>query len=97
MGELFRRYWLPALLAEELPEPDCAPVRLQLLSERLVAFREAGGESLRYIPCLNDRPEWIQALGDIAARHLQGWPTAPADEAERAASRERALALGAKD
>ena len=39
----------------------------------------------------------LMALGDIAARHLQGWPTAPADEAERAASRERALALGAKD
>ena len=29
MGELFRRYWLPALLAEELPEPDCPPVRVQ--------------------------------------------------------------------
>jgi phenylpropionate dioxygenase-like ring-hydroxylating dioxygenase large terminal subunit len=43
MGELFRRYWLPALLAEELPEPDCAPVRLQLLSERLVAFRDSQG------------------------------------------------------
>ena len=32
MGELFRRYWLPALLAEELPEPDCPPVRVKLLS-----------------------------------------------------------------
>ena len=25
MGNLFRRYWLPALLAEELPEADCPP------------------------------------------------------------------------
>jgi len=40
MGELFRRYWLPALLAEELPEPDCPPVRVKLLSERLIAFRD---------------------------------------------------------
>jgi phthalate 4,5-dioxygenase len=40
MGELFRRYWLPALLAAELPEPDCAPVRVKLLSERLIAFRD---------------------------------------------------------
>src|SRR5215468_5084123 len=40
MGELFRRYWLPALLSEELPEPDCPPVRLHLLSERMVAFRK---------------------------------------------------------
>ncbi|TAL76899.1 MAG: aromatic ring-hydroxylating dioxygenase subunit alpha [Burkholderiaceae bacterium] len=43
MGELFRRYWIPALLAEELPEPDCAPVRVQLLSERLIAFRDSSG------------------------------------------------------
>src|ERR671925_2438538 len=40
MGNLFRRYWLPALLAEELPEPDCPPVRLKLLGERLIAFRD---------------------------------------------------------
>lgn len=43
MGELFRRYWLPALLSRELPEPDCPPVRLQLLSERMVAFRDSAG------------------------------------------------------
>jgi phenylpropionate dioxygenase-like ring-hydroxylating dioxygenase large terminal subunit len=44
MGELFRRYWLPALLAEELPEPDCPPVRVKLLSERLLAFRDSDGK-----------------------------------------------------
>jgi phthalate 4,5-dioxygenase oxygenase subunit len=43
MGDLFRRYWIPALLADELPEPDCAPVRVQLLSEKLVAFRDTEG------------------------------------------------------
>jgi nitrite reductase/ring-hydroxylating ferredoxin subunit len=43
MGELFRRYWIPALLASELPENDCAPVRVQLLSEKLVAFRDSKG------------------------------------------------------
>ncbi len=43
MGELFRRYWIPALLAAELPEPDCAPVRVQLLSERLIAFCDTQG------------------------------------------------------
>jgi phthalate 4,5-dioxygenase oxygenase subunit len=31
MGELFRRYWLPALLSEEVTEAGGAPVRLQLL------------------------------------------------------------------
>ena len=43
MGRLFRCYWLPALLAEELPENDCPPVRVKLLSERLVAFRDSEG------------------------------------------------------
>ena len=43
MGALFRRYWHPALLAAELPGPDCPPVRVQLLSERLVAFRDSAG------------------------------------------------------
>ncbi len=43
MGALFRRYWLPALLAEELPEPDGAPVRVTLLSEKLIAFRDTAG------------------------------------------------------
>src|SRR3954454_7569478 len=43
MGNLFRRHWTPALLAEELPHNDCAPVRVKLLSERLVAFRDSQG------------------------------------------------------
>lgn len=41
MGDLFRRFWQPALLAEELPEADCPPVRVQLCSERLIAFRDS--------------------------------------------------------
>ena len=44
MGELWRRFWLPALLPEELPEPDCPPVRLRLLGEDLVAFRDSTGK-----------------------------------------------------
>jgi phthalate 4,5-dioxygenase len=43
MGRMFRNYWIPALLAEELPENDCPPVRVQLLSERLLAFRDTDG------------------------------------------------------
>jgi nitrite reductase/ring-hydroxylating ferredoxin subunit len=43
MGDLFRRYWIPALLASELPEPDCPPVRVKLLGEKLVAFRDTQG------------------------------------------------------
>jgi phenylpropionate dioxygenase-like ring-hydroxylating dioxygenase large terminal subunit len=43
MGRLFRRYWLPTLLAEELPDRDGAPVRVRLLGEDLVAFRDSDG------------------------------------------------------
>ena len=43
MGNTMRRYWLPALLAWELPEPDCPPVRVKLLGEELVAFRDSRG------------------------------------------------------
>jgi nitrite reductase/ring-hydroxylating ferredoxin subunit len=43
MGETMRRYWLPALLTWELPEPDCPPVRVKLLGEELVAFRDSQG------------------------------------------------------
>jgi len=42
-GALFRSYWLPALLAEELPENECPPVRVKLLAERLLAFRDTQG------------------------------------------------------
>jgi phthalate 4,5-dioxygenase oxygenase subunit len=45
MGELFRRFWLPAMLSTELPEPDCPPVRLRLLGEDLVAFRDTSGRA----------------------------------------------------
>ncbi len=44
MGELWRRFWVPALLPGELPDPDCPPVRLRLLGEDLVAFRDSTGK-----------------------------------------------------
>jgi phthalate 4,5-dioxygenase len=43
MGNVLRRYWLPALLATDLPGPDCAPMRVRLLGEDLVAFRDSSG------------------------------------------------------
>jgi len=42
-GEYFRRYWLPALSSSELPEPDGPPVRIRLLGEDLLAFRDTEG------------------------------------------------------
>jgi nitrite reductase/ring-hydroxylating ferredoxin subunit len=43
MGDLFRRYWIPALHVSEVEEADCPPVRVQLLGEKLVAFRDSDG------------------------------------------------------
>ncbi len=31
MGDVLRRYWMPALLSEDLPGPDCPPKRVKLL------------------------------------------------------------------
>jgi phenylpropionate dioxygenase-like ring-hydroxylating dioxygenase large terminal subunit len=43
MGDLMRCYWLPALLSSELPSPDADPVRVVLLGEELIAFRDTAG------------------------------------------------------
>lgn len=43
MGSLMRRYWIPAVLAEEVT-PDGRPIRLKLLGEDLVAFRDSSGK-----------------------------------------------------
>jgi len=44
MGELMRQYWVPAMLSSELPRPDCPPVRVLLLGEKLIGFRDSGGQ-----------------------------------------------------
>ena len=43
MGETLRRYWVPILLDWELPRPDCDPVRVRILGEDLVAFKDTHG------------------------------------------------------
>jgi phenylpropionate dioxygenase-like ring-hydroxylating dioxygenase large terminal subunit len=44
MGNLLRRYWTPALLSTEVPEPDSPPVRVRLLGEDLIGFRLTSGK-----------------------------------------------------
>ena len=44
MGDLLRRYWMPALLSSELPENDGPQIRVTLLGEKLIAFRNTNGE-----------------------------------------------------
>jgi ferrochelatase len=61
------------------------------------AFIEEGGSEFHYIPCLNANPAWIDALCGLVMQHTQGWPLGQADATSLQASREHALALGAKD
>ena len=43
MGQLMRRHWMPACMIEEVAEPDGDPVRVRMLGEDLVAFRDTDG------------------------------------------------------
>ena len=45
MGNLLRRYWVPALASSEIPEADGPQVRVQLLGEKLLAFRNTDGKA----------------------------------------------------
>jgi phenylpropionate dioxygenase-like ring-hydroxylating dioxygenase large terminal subunit len=44
MGDLMREYWLPAMLSSELPSPDSDPVRVLILGEKLIGFRDTNGQ-----------------------------------------------------
>jgi phthalate 4,5-dioxygenase oxygenase subunit len=44
MGNLLRCFWQPVALASELPQPDCDPLRITVLGEKLVAFRDSQGQ-----------------------------------------------------
>ena len=44
MGNVIRAYWIPAAMSAELPSADCAPIRMRLLGENLIAFRTTSGE-----------------------------------------------------
>jgi ferrochelatase len=74
---------------------DCLETLEEIAMEGKAEFIQAGGKEYRYIPCLNERDDWIRALADIATTHLQGWPTGKADPAALEISALRARALGA--
>jgi protoporphyrin/coproporphyrin ferrochelatase len=73
---------------------DCLETLEEIDQEARAAYHAAGGERFNYIPCLNDRHEWITALAALALRHMQGWDTQAATDAD-ALTRQRAAALAA--
>ncbi len=52
---------------------DCLETLEEIAIENKAAFLRAGGGEFHYIPCLNERDDWIRALTEIALGNLQGW------------------------
>ncbi|MBI3141139.1 MAG: ferrochelatase [Rhodocyclales bacterium] len=76
---------------------DCLETLEEIGLECKAAFLQAGGKEFHHIPCLNERPEWIQALAKLGRRHLGDWLELPRpDTAELARSAERARQTGAE-
>ncbi|MEY3697876.1 MAG: hypothetical protein RL631_529 [Pseudomonadota bacterium] len=76
---------------------DCLETLEEIALEVKAAFLEEGGEQFHYIECINDSPVWIQAMHSLTMTHMSGWPLEPASDADRSASRQAALAIGAKN
>ncbi|MFH1870308.1 MAG: ferrochelatase [Pseudomonadota bacterium] len=72
---------------------DCLETLEEIAMECKAAFLSSGGREFHYIPCVNERPDWIAALGQLVSAHLGGWPLAAQGDP---AAAERAKALGAK-
>lgn len=74
---------------------DCLETLEEIAMEGQVDFKQAGGGEYHYIPCLNERPDWIHALSDLILDNLHGWLDKPqATQLEQ--SRLRALEMGAE-
>jgi len=79
---------------------DCLETLEEINMECRAAFLATGGKEFHYIPCLNERDDWIKALVTIALGHLGGWVSASWDrtaaQASARAAERRARALGAR-
>lgn len=74
---------------------DCLETLEEIAMEGKHDFQQAGGGEYHYIPCLNERSDWMHALTDLVVENLQGWLQKP-DSTQLEQVRLRALALGAK-
>ncbi len=74
---------------------DCLETLEEIALEGKEDFQHAGGGEYHYIPCLNERNDWMHALTDLVMKHLHGWLIEPS-AADLEQGRLHALALGAK-
>ncbi|MDN4054057.1 ferrochelatase [Massilia sp. YIM B02763] len=81
---------------------DCLETLEEINMEVRHDFESNGGQEYHYIPCLNDSPDWIAGLAEVAEQHLIGWPTmlTPVQQAARKrdaqVGHEYAISLGAE-
>ena len=73
---------------------DCLETLEEIAMEGKAIFIQAGGHEFHYIPCLNERDDWIKALADIALANLQGWLGLEQSQELTAQSRRLALQMG---
>ena len=73
---------------------DCMETLEEIAQEGKEDFQHAGGGEYNYIPCLNERNDWMHALTDLVMENLHGWLTIP-NAAELEQGRLRALEIGA--
>jgi len=74
---------------------DCLETLEEIAMEGKEDFQHAGGGEYHYIPCLNERNDWMHALTDLVMDNLQGWLIAP-NMVDLEQGRLHALAMGAK-
>ena len=72
---------------------DCLETLEEIAMECKDSFLETGGTEFHYIPCVNERPDWMTALRDLVFTHLAGWPLAAQTDSAAVA---RAKTLGAE-
>jgi ferrochelatase len=73
---------------------DCLETLEEIAIEGKAIYLGAGGRDFHFIPCLNERNDWVHALTDIVVTHLVGWGDATTHETLEM-SRLRALSMGA--
>ena len=78
---------------------DCLETIEEINMQNREAFLSHGGEAFDYVPCLNSSPAHVALYERIVLTHARGWPEIEGrdDSAALPKSRERALALGAKN
>lgn len=78
---------------------DCLETLEEIVMEGQAQFLTAGGQQLRYVPCLNASPRFIRALGDLVERNTNGWPVQAGQQENRSREAQQgaelAIAMGA--